>query len=137
MKKRNVSEALQHCTRVPLRQRVISATMSALLVFSMWPTGATRALAEAIAPEPAQETVEEVYEPEDEGQTEGEDQASNEPQAVDVAQVDAEAEAAASAGGGSSLLLSRLPPSKPLLSRLPPSKLPLSRLLLRRRQTAR
>ena len=100
MKKRNVSEALQHCARVPLGQRVISATMSALLVFSMWPTGATRALAEAIAPEPAQDSVEEVYEPEDEGQTEEANQASNEPQAVDVAQVDAEAEAAASARGG-------------------------------------
>lgn len=83
--------------------------MSALLVFSMWPTGATRALAEAIAPEPAQDTVEEAYEPEvDElavaqGQAAGGIQASDEAQAaagqdaVEAEQTAAEAEAAAAA----------------------------------------
>ena len=72
--------------------------MSALLVFSMWPTGATRALAEAIAPQDAQETVEEVYEPEAQGQQAAGDQAVNEAQAADEAQAAAaEAEAAAAA----------------------------------------
>ena len=66
--------------------------MSALLVFSMWPTGATRALAEAIAPQDTQETVEEVYEPEaQEQQAVAEDQAVNETQAADEAQAAAAA----------------------------------------------
>mgnify|MGYP002336658549 CR=1 FL=1 len=72
--------------------------MSALLVFSMWPTGATRALAEAIAPQDAQEAVEEVYEPEAQGQQAvAGDQAVNEAQAADEAKAAAEAEAAAAA----------------------------------------
>ena len=66
--------------------------MSALLVFSMWPTGATRALAEAIAPQDSQEAVEEVYEPEaQEQQAVAEDQAVNETQAADEAQAAAAA----------------------------------------------
>ena len=72
--------------------------MSALLVFSMWPTGATRALAEAIAPQDAQEAVEEVYESEGQGQQAvAGDQAVNEAQAADEAKAAAEAEAAAAA----------------------------------------
>ena len=72
--------------------------MSALLVFSMWPTGATRALAEAIAPQDAQEAVEEVYEPEaQEQQAVAGDQSANETQAADEAKAAAEAEAAAAA----------------------------------------
>ena len=72
--------------------------MSALLVFSMWPTGATRALAEAIAPQDAQEAVEEVYEPEaQEQQAVAGDQGANEAQAADEAKAAAEAEAAAAA----------------------------------------
>ena len=65
--------------------------MSALLVFSMWPTGATRALAEAIAPQDAQEAVEEVYEPEAQGQAVAEDQGANGAQAADEAQAAAAA----------------------------------------------
>ena len=66
--------------------------MSALLVFSMWPTGATRALAEAIAPQDAQEAVEEVYEPEGQGQQAAAgDQGANEAQAADEAQAAAAA----------------------------------------------
>ena len=65
--------------------------MSALLVFSMWPTGATRALAEAIAPQDAQEAVEEVYEPEAQGQAVAEDQGVNGAQAADEAQAAAAA----------------------------------------------
>ena len=72
--------------------------MSALLVFSMWPTGATRALAEAIAPQDSQEAVEEVYESEaQEQQAVAGDQAVNEAQAADEAKAAAEAEAAAAA----------------------------------------
>ena len=66
--------------------------MSALLVFSMWPTGATRALAEAIAPQDSQEAVEEVYDPEAQGQqTAAGDQTANEAQAADEAQAAAAA----------------------------------------------
>ena len=66
--------------------------MSALLVFSMWPTGATRALAEAIAPLDSQEAVEEVYESEAQGQQAvAGDQAVNEAQAADEAQAAAAA----------------------------------------------
>ena len=66
--------------------------MSALLVFSMWPTGATRALAEAITPQDAQETVEEVYEPEAQGQQAvAGDQTANETQTADEAQAAAAA----------------------------------------------
>ena len=72
--------------------------MSALLVFSMWPTGATRALAEAITPQDTQEAVGEVYEPEaQEQQAAAGDQAVNEAQAADEAKAAAEAEAAAAA----------------------------------------
>ncbi len=71
--------------------------MSALLVFSMWPTGATRALAEAIAPQDTQEAVEEVYEPEAQEQAVAEDQGASEAQAADEAKAAAEAEAAAAA----------------------------------------
>ncbi len=71
--------------------------MSALLVFSMWPTGATRALAEAIAPQDSQEAVEEVYEPEAQEQAVAEDQGASEAQAADEAKAAAEAEAAAAA----------------------------------------
>ena len=72
--------------------------MSALLVFSMWPTGATRALAEAIAPQDSQEAVEEVYEPEAQGQQAvAGDQTVNEAQAADEAKAAAEAEAVAAA----------------------------------------
>ena len=99
MTKRSESEARRHSVQAPLSQRVVSAAMSALLVFSMWPTGATRALAEAIAPQDSQEAVEEVYEPEaQEQQAVAEDQAVNETQAADEAQaaaVAAEAERAA------------------------------------------
>ena len=65
--------------------------MSALLVFSMWPTGATRALAEAITPQDSQEAVEEVYEPEAQGQAVAEDQGANGAQAADEAQAAAAA----------------------------------------------
>ena len=66
--------------------------MSALLVFSMWPTGATRALAEAIAPQDSQEAVEEVYEPEAQGQQAAAgDQTANETQTADEAQAAAAA----------------------------------------------
>ena len=92
MTKRSESEARRHSVQAPLSQRVVSAAMSALLVFSMWPTGATRALAEAIAPQDAQEAVEEVYESEGQGQ-----QAVAGDQAVNEAQAAAEAEAAAAA----------------------------------------
>lgn len=71
--------------------------MSALLVFSMWPTGATRALAEAIAPQDSQEAVEEVYEPEAQEQAIAEDQGANGAQAADEAKAAAKAEAAAAA----------------------------------------
>ena len=72
--------------------------MSALLVFSMWPTGATRALAEAITPQDTQEAVGEVYEPEaQEQQAAAGDQAVNEAQAADEVKAAAEAEAAAAA----------------------------------------
>lgn len=91
MTKRSESEARRHSVQAPLSQRVVSAAMSALLVFSMWPTGATRALAEAIAPQDAQETVEEVYEPEAQGQQAAGDQAVNEAQAADEAQAAAAA----------------------------------------------
>ena len=137
MTKRSESEARRHGVQAPLGQRVVSAAMSALLVFSMWPTGATRALAEAIAPEPAQDSVEEVYEPEAEELAVAQDQATGGIQASDEAQAAAEAEVAASAGGGTSLLLSKLLPSRPLPSRPLPIKPPPSRLPLRRRQTAR
>ena len=65
--------------------------MSALLVFSMWPTGATRALAEAIAPQDSQEAVEEVYDPEAQGQAVAEDQGAKGAQAADEAQAAAAA----------------------------------------------
>ena len=71
--------------------------MSALLVFSMWPTGATRALADAIAPQDTQEAVEEVYESGAPEQAVAEDQGASEAQAADEAQAAAEAEAAAAA----------------------------------------
>lgn len=92
MTKRSESEARRHSVQAPLSQRVVSAAMSALLVFSMWPTGATRALAEAIAPQDAQEAVEEVYEPEAQGQQAvAGDQAADETQAADEAQAAAAA----------------------------------------------
>ena len=91
MTKRSESEARRHSVQAPLSQRVVSAAMSALLVFSMWPTGATRALAEAIAPQDAQEAVEEVYEPEAQGQAVAEDQGANGAQAADEAQAAAAA----------------------------------------------
>lgn len=92
MTKRSESEARRHSVQAPLSQRVVSAAMSALLVFSMWPTGATRALAEAIAPQDAQEAVEEVYEPEAQGQQAAAgDQTANEAQAADEAQAAAAA----------------------------------------------
>ena len=95
MTKRSESEARRHSVQAPLSQRVVSAAMSALLVFSMWPTGATRALAEAIAPQDSQEAVEEVYESEaQEQQAVAGDQAVNEAQAADEAKAAAEAEAA-------------------------------------------
>ena len=97
MTKRSESEARRHSVQAPLSQRVVSAAMSALLVFSMWPTGATRALAEAIAPQDSQEAVEEVYEPEAQEQAVAEDQGASEAQAADEAQAAAEAEAAAAA----------------------------------------
>ena len=98
MTKRSESEARRHSVQAPLSQRVVSAAMSALLVFSMWPTGATRALAEAIAPQDSQEAVEEVYESEaQEQQAVAGDQAVNEAQAADEAKAAAEAEAAAAA----------------------------------------
>ena len=97
MTKRSESEARRHSVQAPLSQRVVSAAMSALLVFSMWPTGATRALAEAIAPQDSQETVEEVYEPEAQEQAVAEDQGANGAQAADEAKAAAEAEAAAAA----------------------------------------
>ena len=66
--------------------------MSALLVFSMWPTGATRALAEAITPQDSQEAVEEVYDPEaQEQQAVAGDQGANGAQAADEAQAAAAA----------------------------------------------
>ena len=95
--KRSESEARRHSVQAPLGQRVVSAAMSALLVFSMWPTGATRALAEAIAPQDTQEAVEEVYEPEAQEQAVAEDQGASEAQAADEAKAAAEAEAAAAA----------------------------------------
>ena len=91
MTKRSESEARRHSVQAPLSQRVVSAAMSALLVFSMWPTGATRALAEAIAPQDSQEVVEEVYEPEAQGQAVAEDQGANGAQAADEAQAAAAA----------------------------------------------
>ena len=98
MTKRSESEARRHSVQAPLSQRVVSAAMSALLVFSMWPTGATRALAEAITPQDTQEAVGEVYEPEaQEQQAAAGDQAVNEAQAADEAKAAAEAEAAAAA----------------------------------------
>lgn len=97
MTKRSESEARRHSVQAPLSQRVVSAAMSALLVFSMWPTGATRALAEAITPQDAQEAVGEVYEPEAQEQTVAEDQVANEAQVTDGSQAAAEAEAAAAA----------------------------------------
>ena len=97
MTKRSESEARRHSVQAPLSQRVVSAAMSALLVFSMWPTGATRALAEAIAPQDSQEAAEEVYEPEAQEQAIAEDQGANGAQAADEAKAAAEAEAAAAA----------------------------------------
>lgn len=97
MTKRSESEARRHSVQAPLGQRVVSAAMSALLVFSMWPTGATRALAEAIAPQDSQEAVEEVYESGAPEQAVAEDQGANGAQAADEAQAAAEAEAAAAA----------------------------------------
>ena len=97
MTKRSESEARRHSVQAPLGQRVVSAAMSALLVFSMWPTGATRALAEAIAPQDSQEAVEEVYEPEAQEQAVAEGQGANGAQAADEAQATAAAEAEAAA----------------------------------------
>lgn len=97
MTKRSESEARRHSVQAPLSQRVVSAAMSALLVFSMWPTGATRALAEAIAPQDSQEAAEEVYEPEAQEQAIAEDQGANGAQTADEAKAAAEAEAAAAA----------------------------------------
>ena len=97
MTKRSESEARRHSVQAPLGQRVVSAAMSALLVFSMWPTGATRALAEAIAPQDSQEAVEEVYEPEAQEQAVAEGLGANGAQAADEAQAAAAAEAEAAA----------------------------------------
>ena len=97
MTKRSESEARRHSVQAPLGQRVVSAAMSALLVFSMWPTGATRALAEAIAPQDSQEAVEEVYEPEAQEQAVTEGLGANGAQAADEAQAAAAAEAEAAA----------------------------------------
>ena len=97
MTKRSESEARRHSVQAPLGQRVVSAAMSALLVFSMWPTGATRVLAEAIAPQDTQEVAEEVYESGAPEQAVAEDTGANGAQAADEVQAAAEAEAAAAA----------------------------------------